>query len=191
MRLTLDLNDLHKINMYNRFDVVKWSDDGKLFMHPPGHQHYMLLSYISTLIPDGSTVLEIGTRWGVSAVALSTNPNIKVVTCDLEDQIANKPDIPNIEYLIKDGYELLDKHKDDPVMFIDVDPHDGVQERKMINKLIELDYRGILLLDDIHLNEKMNEFWNWIPLKKFDLTKIGHYSGSGAVLFGDSEIVIS
>jgi hypothetical protein len=60
----------------------------------------------------------------------------------------------------------------------------------MINKLIEIDFKGILLLDDIHLNAEMQALWDWIPIvKKIDLTKFGHNSGTGVVMFGDSKLM--
>ena len=60
----------------------------------------------------------------------------------------------------------------------------------MISKLIEMDFKGILLLDDIHLNPEMQSFWDWIPVgRKVDLTRLGHHSGTGAVLFGDSKLM--
>ena len=70
-------------------ELVNWSDDGKLFMHPPGQEHYRLLRLISHVLEPDSKILEIGTRWGVSAVALASNKNVKIVTCDLEDQMGN------------------------------------------------------------------------------------------------------
>jgi hypothetical protein len=89
-----------------------------------------------------------------------------------------------------DGFDLLETEPWD-IIFIDVDPHDGVQERKMISKLIDMNFNGILLLDDIHLNPEMQSFWDWIPVgRKVDLTSFGHFSGTGAVLFGDSDLKI-
>jgi predicted O-methyltransferase YrrM len=126
-------------------ELVNWSSDGKLFMHPPGQEHYRLLMLISQLLVPGSKILEIGTRWGVSAVALASNKSVHVVTCDLEDQLGDHDDMRNIEnisYVIADGYDMLDNCHEYQFIFIDVDPHDGIQERKMIQKLIDLNYNG-------------------------------------------------
>jgi len=46
---------------------------------------------------------------------------------------------------------------------------------------------GVLLLDDIHLNEPMQKFWDSLTQEKHDLTEFGHFTGTGMVLFGGSE----
>lgn len=188
------IDDLLQVDVSEFKKYVDWSDDGKLIENKAGDQHYRFLAYISTLLPDGSTIFEIGTRWGASAAALSKNKNVHVVTCDIRDAIEDqKPsikDIPNIEFIIGDGFDLIEKYKDSKIIFMDVDPHDGVQERKMIQKLIDVEFKGILLLDDIHLNKEMNDFWKSITQDKCDLTSIGHYSGTGIVFFGDEELTM-
>lgn len=186
----IDLQNSKNIEPYAH--LVNWSDDGKLFLYPPGNQHYKLLGYLSSQLKPGSKILEIGTRWGVSAVALASNKKITVTTCDLEDQLGENHDdlrnVENIEYVIDDGYNLLDKCHEYSLIFIDVDPHDGVQERKMIQKLVDLKYKGFVLMDDIHLNRDMIEMWRWIPVKKADLTRFGHYSGTGLLMFFGSDV---
>jgi hypothetical protein len=39
------------------------------------------------------------------------------------------------------------------------------------------------MLDDIHLNEAMINYWNSFTEEKYDLTNIGHWSGTGMVIF--------
>jgi predicted O-methyltransferase YrrM len=190
LKMQIHINDLFVSDLVS--DLVKhvnWSDDGKLIEQPPGNQHYRLLAHISNSLPDGAIVFEIGTRWCVSAVALSRNPNINVVTCDIEKQFDMT--LPsNVEFILGDGFEVLENYIHANVIFMDVDPHDGIQERKMIKKLSELNFKGILVLDDIHLNKEMNDVWNEIDLDKFDATQIGHYSGTGIVFFGDQSFSV-
>jgi hypothetical protein len=40
-------------------------------------------------------------------------------------------------------------------------------------------YKGLLLLDDIHWSDEMIECWNKIDSTKYDITDIGHGDGSG------------
>lgn len=143
------------------------------------------MALVSKLLEPGSKVLEIGTRWGVSSAALALNKSVKVVTCDLVDHIGDREKFENVEYVIADGYDMLDNCHEYPLIFIDVDPHDGVQETKMIQKLIDLKYNGYVLLDDIHLNQDMQNFWDSIPttVRKVDLTELGHWSGTGLLFF--------
>lgn len=187
--MQIHINDLLSINISDLAHYVSWSDDGKLFEFPVGNQHYRLLAYISTLLPDNSTIFEIGTRWGVSAVALSRNKRVNVITCDIEKQFDFT--LPsNVEFILGDGFDILENYTHANVIFMDVDPHDGIQEKKMIDKLIKIGFKGVLVLDDIHLNKDMNDLWNSIPLDKYDLTQFGHYSGTGIIFFGDTEFSV-
>jgi hypothetical protein len=61
--------------------------------------------------------------------------------------------------------------------------HDGVFEEQFINYLDSINYKGYLLLDDIHLNFEMERFWESITKGKHDLTSIGHSTGTGVVYF--------
>jgi hypothetical protein len=49
--------------------------------------------------------------------------------------------------------------------------------------LMSSGYKGVVLADDIRLNDKMRAFWQWVPLKKFDVTHYGHHSGTGVIVF--------
>ena len=70
-----------------------------------------------------------------------------------------------------------------PFICLDVDPHDGQFEPKFIKWLVENSYKGVLILDDVHLNPPMQKFWNEVTLSKHDITEFGHFSGTGVVLF--------
>jgi predicted O-methyltransferase YrrM len=166
--------------------LVDWNGDGKLFLDMPGNQHYRLLAHLSSKLKPGSKILEIGTRWGVGSAALASNKDVHVITCDIDECDPRVPKMDNIEYVKEDGYVMLDNCHEYAMIFIDVDPHDGIQEKKMILKLLDKRYKGVVILDDIRLNPEMFTFWTRIPLEdhqKVDLTTIGHYSGTGMLLF--------
>jgi hypothetical protein len=59
-----------------------------------------------------------------------------------------------------------------------------------LNTLEKNGYRGIVILDDIHLNDHMNTFWNNITQKKHDVTNVGHFSGTGIIIFDQSRFQI-
>ena len=61
--------------------------------------------------------------------------------------------------------------------------HTGTFEKTFYDYLKEINYKGILLLDDIKLNNEMVEFWNLITEEKDDITHIGHITGTGIVYF--------
>jgi hypothetical protein len=85
---------------------------------------------------------------------------------------------------------------------IDID-HFEVIEKLIIDKLYELNYSGIILLDDIihpwpKEFECMQKLWNSINHKKYDITKYGHHSGTGIVLMNadieielEKEVIVS
>lgn len=197
VNLNLNLDKLNTFNFDAMKDIVYWEScvhkyDADALFYGAGNQHYQLLALIAESCVTGTRFLEIGTRLGMSSLAIHKGGNVSLTTCDLEDNIPEGKSIKafrEIQFLVKDGFDLLESEPWD-VIFIDVDPHDGVQERRMISKLIEIDFKGILLLDDIHLSAEMQSFWDWIPAgRKVDLTRFGHSSGTGAVLFGDSKLV--
>ena len=39
------------------------------------------------------------------------------------------------------------------------------------------------MFDDIHLSRKMDNFWDGLKNEKYDLTEIGHHSGTGIAIF--------
>lgn len=144
-------------------------------------EHYQLLAWVSRSL-SGSTLFDIGTFRGLSALALSANPANRVVSYDIENFLDLKDPPSNIEFKIGDFFkdtEILAC----PFIMFDVDPHNGEIERKTVAWLEANQYRGIVLFDDIHLNDHMRSLWNSIQQEKHDLTAHGHWSGTGAVFF--------
>ena len=102
----------------------------------------------------------------------------------------------NIEFRIKNVLddltpELVENTK---IVMIDID-HLEVIERQIINRLDELGFSGIILLDDIHhpvpkCRDAMQKLWNSLDYKKYDVTKYGHWSGTGIVQFGNKFNII-
>ena len=90
-----------------------------------GQSEYRLYSWLSTQFND-SIILDVGTRTGGSALALSYNDKNKVISYDLVEQGATegiKKD--NIEFKIQD-FRTDDLNWDHvSIIMIDVDPHDG------------------------------------------------------------------
>lgn len=86
------------------------------------------------------------------------------------------------------------------MIFIDIDPHEGLLEYDMYTWLKGNDYRGIIIFDDVHLapghmgvtsGHSMREFWNKVDAKyKLDLTSVGHWTGTGLVRFHEEDHTI-
>lgn len=171
--------ELDKIDMC---DVSKYDlgHDTSYFKLDSGREHYRILSYASSLF-NNETIFDIGTNKCMSAIALSYNPTNNVRTYDIVKMVSEYPTIDNIKFFMTDSTkdELL---INSPLIFLDVD-HDGLYENIFYNHLKAINWKGLLLLDDIHLNEPMILFWNSITEDKYDLTQKGHWSGTGLVHF--------
>tara|TARA_Y100000034_G_scaffold92919_1_gene112344 strand:+ start:1696 stop:2424 length:729 start_codon:yes stop_codon:yes gene_type:complete len=211
-------------NLHNEFhgsvrDYYEIRDMKKEFWEEPGY-HWAILSYLSTLYND-STIIDVGTQIGRSAVALAYNPSNKIYTYDIKDwthenMLINNPLVTNVEFILQDCiYDPWDKKEEElfsssPLIFLDVDPHDGLQEEIFVESLVEIEWKGILVVDDIRLEladaderhrkgvgrmgagaKGMINWWNSIELPKYDITDnyFGHESGMGIICFGNQVVV--
>jgi hypothetical protein len=179
--LETDNNILNSLDLNSKFkNLLEYDHTYRFLTLESGTEHYRLLSYISTLY-NNVKLFDVGTNACRSALSLSYNTNNKIKSYDVIQILDKNPIIENVEYILGDSTEDNDLY-DSPFVFLDVN-HDGIYENIFYNKLKELNWKGILLLDDIHLNEEMKTFWNNIEYQKHDITSIGHWSGTGIVLF--------
>ena len=162
--------------------------------HAAGREHYKLLAYLSGQLPAGSLVADLGTFQAASAVALASNPAVRVRSYDLALQppVVRQCKLPNVEFTEANCLDCVADYADAALIMLDVDPHDGKQESKLCDYLICHNFSGILVCDDIHLNQGMEQFWNvWSTedaAKKFDVTPYGHWSGTGLVVFSPETV---
>jgi hypothetical protein len=191
MIIPISNNILDKFTLINHEYLV----NREFYDNNSGSQEYRLYSYLSTFF-DNITILDIGTLDGRSAVALSHNENNTVISYNITDQINNKKHHiytkKNITFNIKNVLDDLNLEfiKNVKIVMIDID-HFGQNELVIINKLRELKFSGMIILDDItnhpdaHINMCMNELWNNITEIKYDFTKYAHWSGTGIVIIND------
>jgi hypothetical protein len=169
------------INQYHDKLYVPSLDHNPYYFHmESGKEHYRLLMYVSTLF-NNQILFDVGTNKCMSALALSFNKTNKIKTYDIVKLLPENPIVDNIEYIIGDSTKDDDLNKC-PLIFLDVD-HDGTYENIFYSHLKSINWSGILILDDIHLNDEMKKFWNQIEEEKYDITPIGHWSGTGLVFF--------
>ena len=172
--LSVTREELNEIDLSEFTGVQHW------FNLEAGQEHYRLLAYISTLFRN-RILLDIGTYKGDSARALSYNENNEVVSYDLSSQPEiDHIRIENIEFRIANILDHPDLILYSPFILLDTF-HNGDFEQEFMNRLIELDYHGLVMFDDIHLNRQMQTFWDGITQDKWDLTHIGHHTGTGIV----------
>jgi len=160
------------------------------FFGQPGQQHYRLLSYLVSQLAPGSTVIDIGTHMGSSALALSVNPAVTIHSFDIQRKVHLR-DLPNVNFELADLWEeTVRDHWQKTVLgsamiLLDIDPHDGGMEYEMYEWLKASGYKGLLVCDDIWYFKGMRDsFWFKIPSEeKVDITAVGHWSGTGVISF--------
>ncbi len=177
---------LNSIDLKDLWMYATWHPFFTFFNHRAGWEHYRLLSHFSWQFPPGTTLVDIGTSCGFSALALAHNPAVRVVTYNIEDgigdQVCSARHKPNIEHRIKNCLEDIDVLLSAPLIMLDT-AHEGDFEQEVITALMQRSYKGIVLCDDIYLNAAMDRFWKWVPLPKADLSEYGHWSGTGLITF--------
>jgi predicted O-methyltransferase YrrM len=148
-------------------------------------EHYKLLTYIGNSY-NGITILDAGTCNGLSCMALAENPNNHVITYDIIDK-----DLPVFS---KENvtFKKLDINKEDAelvmsssIIMLDIDPHDGIQETVFIKYLKEIKYKGYVICDDISLSTEMKSWWASVDVEKYDVSEVGHFSGTGIINFNE------
>lgn len=181
--LRVNNSTLDSINIDNS-NIIE-SEFAEYYISNSGKEHYRLLTYISGLYDD-KILIDVGTYKGCSANALATNENNIVYTFNLLDQVRlyNKP--KNINFILDNiiNYKYVEIITNSPFIILDTD-HTGKFELEFYKYLKELNYSGLLLLDDIFLNKEMTTFWNNLEHRKYDITHIGHWSGTGLVDMGE------
>lgn len=167
---------------------VSWHYLNDWFPSTPGESHPPLLAYLSSQLPKGSKVADLGTQYGASALALAYNPDVKVTTYDVADCIPSDAkvtirSVPNIQCVLGSCFDYIDNYSDSQIIFLDIAPHNGSDERFILSELVKRNYTGLLICDDIHLSEAMESFWRDVSFKKHDVTPYGHWSGTGVIVF--------
>ncbi len=171
-------NQLLKIDLTKEHGYTRNGRSVEFFNAEPGKEHYRLLAWLSLQF-SGVTICEVGTLDGCGTLALSHNPENRVVSFDVRfyDDRAEMPDNAELK-LVYDGF--MDEVAKCPLIFYDT-MHDGVLEREFVEELRKRDYKGLVVFDDIYLNEPMKQFWYTLSGKKEDWTDIGHWSGTGVL----------
>jgi tetratricopeptide (TPR) repeat protein len=185
-KIVIEKNAVSGIDLSRLLELTD-SDENRKYINLPSGEHYKFLTYMSRRL-NNALIFDIGTNYGGSALALADNKSNKVVSYDVVSMSRIKGAPANIE--LKIGNALADKRllRADVILLDTM--HDGVFENEAYKFLTDNNYRGILILDDIHLNGAMENFWSGIKERKIDLTDIGHLTGTGIVDFS-SRIIIS
>ena len=178
--------------------------------------YYAILAHLSTYFND-SIIVDLGTHRGGSAAALSYNKSNEVYTFDITPQeeaveLFKEDEYKNITYIIGNCIEnnwygqplgpfstnLSEPLKSEKeiflsseLIFLDIDPHNGIQEAAVLDFLIENNYKGIMVCDDIgHQHPPMHDWWQSIELPTYTIrNKYAAFKGTGIICFDNQEIL--
>ncbi len=155
-------------------------DFKKYYDKVAGMEHYRLLTWISNYF-NNCELVEIGVFNGFSGLALSNNPTNKVTGFDIASNFCvEKPS--NYNYIIDNYQNHTNTLLNAKLIFFDT-VHDGASEFEFIEHIKAINYSGIIIFDDILLNEEMREFWKQMSKNYMsqDITNIGHCTGTGVI----------
>ena len=164
----------------------------------PGEHYRLSAAMVKTL--HATTVIEIGTFTGMGTVAIlqGLRPDGQVVTFDLvpwndfehtwlQDEDFTKTEGGRVTQVLADvsapggiePYRVLFEAAD--FIFID-GPKDGTTESRILANLATLTLRRdpIVFFDDIRVMNMVG-VWRRVSRPKFDITSLGHWSGSGLI----------
>lgn len=148
----------------------------KILSCPSIGRYYFLLAAAAKVL-ESKNAMDLGTCAGVSAMALAKYAK-HVDTYDITwrrlapglffDENFWRKD--NMQFILttERGSCVLPFHEYD-LIFVDVDPHDGIQEAK-IHKRIEETYKGHVFWDDVN-QPAMAAFWETISQPKVTLSR--------------------
>lgn len=165
-------------------EYVEYSNHKEFFYDKEGQEHYKLLAAISQQAEVGSVLIDVGTYKGFSALALSYNPCVQVLTYDMDKESTYKKILEkeNINFMHMNCFDDMYVICQADFIMLDIDPHDGIQEERFIREIEEAGYRGMIICDDIHLNKPMNDMWKNIKKHKlYDISQLGHKTGTGLI----------
>jgi hypothetical protein len=178
------LDEIKAIDLSGLYKYAKDNDDNRrLLRGEAGIEHYKLLAWFSNQF-NNVVLMEVGTLGGLGTIALSYNQNNIVRSFDIKNYKWGNETPHNAQKNLVYVDFVKDVTPDAPFIFYDTS-HNGEDEKWFFKELVKNKWKGVLVLDDIYLNQEMKDFWDWIPKKyeKEDWTDLGHATGTGIVYF--------
>lgn len=201
MTIRLNKTTIDACDLSNAFEYISWNPTFKEYMtKSSGEEHYKLLNFLAKEVAQtkkACKVADIGTLYGCSALAFAmAHPSVNVTTYDISNVVPNVQNVKTIANISNITRKYMSGQLDIPsiaesdIVLLDIDPHSGTEEHKIVKRLQTEGFKGILVVDSINLNEQMQSFWKSVDLEKYDVTKYGHWTGTGIVVYDSSNIDI-
>ena len=174
--------ELNAIDMAPILANIKECPEKKYVDMPAGVEHYRLLHWLGHQ-HTFAVIKEIGTYMGFGAMCLAANEDNAIHTYDLDFgpvKWINRPfNVTPVKSFVVDDFDKGVGGAE--VIFVDT-WHNGIMEKKLLDHLVNKDWHGLLIYDDLHYNDAMREFWRSVQQEKYDLTEIGHVTGTGLII---------
>ena len=150
------------------------------------NEHYKFLKYL-TFYYNHITIIDAGTRFGESAFCLGLNRNNKIISYDINPVNPEySKDFNNIQFKTMDINNETDAIIHSAfIIFLDIDPHDGNQEKIFYDRLLKINWSGYLICEDVKYSITMRASWKQVSLQKLLLQECGHWTGTGVIRFGE------
>lgn len=195
MKISLNLETINQIDLSHLAQFLSWNPNYQnFFLEKAGKEPYKLLAFLSKEVQ--SDCCDLGTLYGSSALALSFNESINVLTLDTRRHIPETQGVvtianrPNIKSMIASAQAVLPHIATCKLVYMDFESQNLDELNKVVNELEYYKFKGVLLVNDIYVNESMKAFWSNIPahLKKIDATSVGHFTGTGIIVYDPESI---
>lgn len=208
---------LHLLKQFSKLQYEKFMTD------VAGKEHYTLLHWLTNTYhtkEDCRHVVDIGTRYVASSLALGAT-GVPVKTFDIPkskerlDAFRGNTEQEWQEKLQATSNVQIQFHNLDLLKVSDSEfrdymstwlvaldtfhlPYSVPFEREFLNRVVSMEprFEGIMLLDDIHLNQEMKDWWQELltdadkwGFKPYDVTSVGHFSGTGLLDFSGKVVI--
>jgi predicted O-methyltransferase YrrM len=190
--LTNILRDYASVELRSMARYCKTPQQVQYFEASFGEHYKLIQSLCKTL--QLRNVVEVGTFTGMSALIWLLN-DVSLTSIDIVPWRDFEDSVLSEDLILRTGFkqhildiseshafnEMIPAFTTSDLIFLD-GPKDGVFEQKVVPQILdEMSGKGTwLLLDDIHLRA-MNSCWEAIGNEKYDLSLIGHSTGTGLV----------
>ena len=224
--MTVDKKAIIKTQSKTKLESLKQftaPDYERFFVDDPGREHYSLWHYLTLNFAsdtDCRHIVDIGTRYVASALALGAT-GIPVKTFDIpnssergrafrgksEQEWQKQVQAAGVHIqfynldLLKIPEQKFKEYMSTWIIILDTfhQPYSVPFEREFLTRLTNMEpkFEGLLVLDDIHLNDEMKRWWKEVTdnadrlgYKVHDLTSVGHHSGTGLLDFSGGKVSV-
>jgi predicted O-methyltransferase YrrM len=201
MHIALTKQEINQIDLTHLAHFLQWNPSyQKYFVQEAGKEPYKLIAFLSKMI--GGVAVDMGTLYGSSALALSYNEQTQIMTLDTKQHIPNAQDLvtplkrPNVRMIVASCQTVIPHAAKANLVLLDIDAHLTTEIKKVIHELAYHNFKGILVLDNINLNDDMKSLWGNVckevtNCKTIDATLVGHHTGTGIIVYEPTNIDIS